>query len=288
MRRAFRVAYDGSAYRGFQRQPHAETVENEIFRALAALDVVSDPQIPPDGYAAAGRTDAGVSAVGQTVSFDAPEWLSPVALNSELPADVRAWASADVSDAFHAQYDARSRTYEYHLHAPSVADQRAATDRASGEAASCVDDERATAVCGRLSGEHDFHNLTSDESGTERDLDAACERDGPFLVCRFTAGGFPCQFVRRAVGLLTSVATGEREHSFLDRVLSAEELQGPDGVAAAAPEPLLLRRVEYDAAFELDDAAAESAWTVFERRRIERLTGARVAERLRSGASRDP
>ena len=45
---------------------------------------------------AAGRTDAGVSALAQTVAFDAPEWLTPRALNAELPAEIRAWASADV------------------------------------------------------------------------------------------------------------------------------------------------------------------------------------------------
>ncbi|PSP59010.1 tRNA pseudouridine(38-40) synthase TruA [Halobacteriales archaeon QH_7_66_36] len=268
-RRAFRIAYDGTAYRGFQRQPHAETVENELFAALAALEVTAEPTAP-SGYSAAGRTDAGVSAIGQTVAFDAPEWLTPAALNGSLPADVRAWASADAPDDFHAQYDATARTYEYHLHAPEA------------------DAERATAVLDRLSGTHDFHNLTRDDDGTKRDLTASCERDGSFLVCTFTADGFPRAFVRRAVGLVASVATGERDIEFVDRVLSTESLDGPDGVGAAAPEPLLLRRVDYDIEFALDKSAAVSAWTVFEERRISRLTGARVAERLRSDTSRNP
>lgn len=283
--RAFRLAYDGTGYRGYQRQPHGETVENELFRALARLGVTATPETPPDEYSAAGRTDAGVSAVQQTVAFDAPDWLTPKAFNGELPAGVRAWASADTAEGtspssstqsndadseFHAQYDALERAYEYHLHAPEA------------------DDDLARAVCDRLSGDHDFHNLTPDAEGTERDLSASVQRDGAYLVCEFAASGFPREFVRRTVGLLAAVAAGDRELAFCDRVLGDEPLDGPDGVAPVAPEPLLLRRVEYDIAFEIDDAAAASAWTVFEERRIRRKTGARVAERLRSGASKDP
>lgn len=282
VRRAFRLAYDGTGYRGYQRQPHAETVENALFAALSALDVTAVPDSPPDGYAAAGRTDAGVSAVRQTVSFDAPEWLTPAALNGELPADVRAWASADVSDEFHAQYDAHARAYEYHLYAPRAAE---GVDR--HEDATGGDDEwterqlrRARAALDRLSGPNDFHNLTPDDDGTERTLTASCERDGPFLVCRFEAGGFPREFVRRAVTLVELVATGERDRSFVDRTLAAEPLSGPEGVGPAPPEPLLLCDVRYDVTFERDLAAVESARAVFGTRRAERRTGARVAGRL--------
>ncbi|WP_255195146.1 tRNA pseudouridine(38-40) synthase TruA [Halorarius litoreus] len=266
--RAFRLAYDGTGYRGYQRQPHGETVENDVFRALARLGVTATPESPPDGYSAAGRTDAGVSAIQQTVAFEAPAWLTPKAFNGELPPGVRAWASAD-ADEFHAQYDANRRAYEYHLYAPDV------------------DDALAAAVCERLSGAHDFHNLTPDREGTERDLTATCERDGAYLVCRFSAGGFPREFVRRAVGLLDAIVTGDRPLTFCDRVLSDEVLQGPDGVGPAAPEPLLLRRVDYDLAFEVDDEAAASAQGVFDERRVRRQTGARVAARLRSGAGHD-
>ncbi|MFB6118819.1 tRNA pseudouridine(38-40) synthase TruA [Halosegnis sp.] len=274
VRRAFRLAYDGTAFRGFQRQPHAETVENALFAALASLDVVAEPTAPPPGYSAAGRTDAGVSAAAQTVAFDCPDWLSPAALNGSLPADVRAWASADAPSDFNAQYAAERRRYEYYLHAATAGADGGWTDRRRA---------RAQTVLDRLSGRHDFHNLTPDETGTERDLTTACERDPPFLVCAFTASGFPREFVRRAAGLVTAVAAGDRTPGFLDRVLSTEQLDGPAGIAAADPEPLVLAAVDYgDAlAFAVDEPAATSAWTVFEERRVTRRTGARVAERLR-------
>jgi tRNA pseudouridine(38-40) synthase len=74
---AYRVAYDGRPFHGFQRQPDVATVEDALFDALRNLGVLADDAAKPAGYAAAGRTDAGVSAVAQTVAFEAPEWLTP-------------------------------------------------------------------------------------------------------------------------------------------------------------------------------------------------------------------
>ncbi|MEF8842622.1 MAG: tRNA pseudouridine(38-40) synthase TruA [Haloarculaceae archaeon] len=264
--RAYRLAYDGGSYRGFQRQPHGETVEDALLGALRKLGVLDGGEDTPPGYAAAGRTDAGVSALAQTVAFEAPGWLTPRALNGELPADVRAWASADVTDGFHATHDARSRTYTYDLHAPA-ADERLARE-----------------VCARLSGEHDFHNLTSDADGTVRHLRASATREGAFLTCHFRAGGFPRGFVRRAVRLVESVATGDRSTEFVDRVLSTEPLDGPDGVAAAAPEPLVLLSVTYPAVrFAVDERAAASAREVFGARRTAASARARTMGLLSDG-----
>lgn len=294
--RAYRIAYDGTGYRGFQRQPHGDTVENALFEALDALGVTDGGK--PDGYSAAGRTDAGVSAIQQTVAFEAPDWLTPRVLAAELPSGVCAWASADAPDGFHATRDALRREYEYHLYAPGAAgdggegddrDETVAKDRdatiADGRHPSALDDDLARVVLDRLSGSHDVHNLTPDREGTDRTLDATCERDGAYLVCAFAAAGFPREFVRRAVGLLVAVASGDRDPAFLDRVLSGERLQGPDGVGPAPPEPLLLRRVAYDLDFAVDDDAAASARAVFEESRVRRRTGERVARRLRDGSS---
>ncbi|MWG33692.1 tRNA pseudouridine(38-40) synthase TruA [Halomarina oriensis] len=266
MKRAFRVAYDGTAFRGFQRQPDARTVERTLFDALARLGVYDGERFRPPGYAAAGRTDAGVSALAQTVAFDCPAWCTPRAVNSELPADVRAWASAEVPEAFHATHDATEREYTYHLHAPDA------------------DAERAREALDRLAGSHDFHNLTPDDAGTERTLDAALSADGPFLVVVVRADGFPRSFVRRLATLVGAVGTGVRAPPFVDRVLSDERLGGGDAVGAAPPEPLVLTDVTYpDLAFERDEDAAESAHEVFETRRVDHETSARVAARLRDG-----
>ncbi|MFC7076696.1 tRNA pseudouridine(38-40) synthase TruA [Haloarcula halophila] len=262
--RAYRIAYDGRPFHGFQRQPDVRTVEDELLAALSRLGVAD--QRVPEGYAAAGRTDAGVSALAQTVAFEAPDWLSPAAFNSELPASVRAWASANVPASFHAQYDATERRYTYHLHAPDA------------------DDERARAALTALSGEQDFHNLTPDDEGTVRELSTHLSRDGEFLVVALTAGGFCRQLVRRVVGLVAEIARGQRDLSFADRVRSTESLEGPDGVAPAPAHPLVLTDVLYPGVeFAVDADARESAREVFADLRATRAAGARVAGTIRDG-----
>ncbi|MDS0282222.1 tRNA pseudouridine(38-40) synthase TruA [Haloarcula onubensis] len=263
--RAYRVAYDGRPYSGFQRQPDVPTVEGALLSGLARLGVCERDAVP-DGYAAAGRTDAGVSAVAQTVAFDAPDWLTPAAFTSELPAAVRVWASADVPDDFHATHDASERRYTYFLHAPGADDGLAA--------------EALAALCGR----HDYHNLTTDAEGTVRELDGRVERDGDSLVVRLRAGGFCRQLVRRVVGLLDEMLRGEATLAKVDRVFSAESLPGPEGVAPAPAYPLVLSGVDYPGvAFEADEDAIEDARSAFEALRVERQTAARVARYVVSG-----
>jgi len=272
--RAYRIAYDGRSFHGFQRQPDVPTVEDALFDALRELGVLDADATKPTGYAAAGRTDAGVSALAQTIAFEAPDWLTPRALNAELPAEVRAWASADVPPEFHATHDASERTYAYHLYAPREA--TATRDP--------FDDERARAALDRLTGEHDFHNLTPDETGTVRDLTASAERDDDFLVVTLRAGGFARQLVRRAVGLVAEVGRGESDPATVERVLGADPLEGPAGVAPAPAEPLVLRDVAYPGVeFTVDEAAAASARAVFEESRLAHTRAARVAGSIREG-----
>ncbi|WP_276273035.1 tRNA pseudouridine(38-40) synthase TruA [Haloarcula litorea] len=258
--RAYRVAYDGRPYNGFQRQPDVPTVEDALLDALERLGVRDRADGPPPGYAAAGRTDAGVSALAQTVAFEAPEWLSPSAFNGRLPDDVRVWASAAVGDDFHATHDAVERRYRYFLHAPDV------------------DDRRARDTLAALCGEHDFHNLTPDGEGTVRVLDGSFTRDGPFLVVDLRAGGFPRQLVRRVVGLVAAVARGDAPPAKVDRVLGADEVDGPDGVAPAPAAPLVLTGVDYPGVtFDADPDAAADARAVFAALRAERRAAASVA-----------
>ena len=288
-RRAFRVAYDGRPYYGFQRQPDVPTVEGELFDAFRELGVFEapedhdpeeyTPEHRPPGYAAAGRTDAGVSALAQTVALDAPEWLTPRALNGVLPGSVRAWASADAPAGFHATHDATRRVYTYHLHAPH--------EGAPGDGPARVppvDDDRARAALDALAGEHDLHNFTPDDSGTVRTLDCSARRDGDFLLLEVAADGFPKGLVRRLVSLVHAVGTGDADLARVERALGPEKLTGPDGVATAPAEPLVLTGVDYPRlVFERDAEAAESAAVVFAGAQTEALTRSRVADTLAEG-----
>jgi len=253
--RAFRIAYDGAPFHGFQRQPHVSTVEDALFDALRDLGVCEDE---PQNYSAAGRTDAGVSAAAQTVAFDCPVWCDPAALNGGLPESIRAWASAEVTD-FHATHDARSREYAYVLPAEGI------------------DETCARSVADRFSGEHDFHNLTPDDDGTVRDLDVTLDSDGAFLVVTVRAGGFPRQLVRRLVSSLRAVASGAASSSKIDRVLGPEPIDGPEGVPPAPAYPLYLADVRYDVAFSVAPRAAVDAGERFDGRRVEQAVRSRVA-----------
>lgn len=269
--RAYRIAYDGGPYHGFQRQPDVPTVEDAMLSALRDLGVLAADVDTPPGYAAAGRTDAGVSALSQTVAFEAPDWLAPAAFNSELPDAIRAWADADVGPDFHATHHATEREYTYFLHAPDASE------------------DRARRALDALAGDHDFHNLTPDETGTERVLETGLERDGPFLVCRFRADGFPRQFVRRAVSVTAEVARGDATLDRVERVLAPEPVDGPDGVPPAPPTPLVMTGVSYpDARFVVDSEAAVSARGLFETLHAQRAAGARVAGVLATAGDDPP
>jgi tRNA pseudouridine38-40 synthase len=269
--RAFRVAYDGAPFRGFQRQPDVPTVEDAILDALRALDVL-DADVPP-GYAAAGRTDAGVSALAQTVAFEAPDWLAPGALNAELPRSVRAWAHADAPEGFHATYDAGHRTYRYHLYARD-ADIDLARDGAA-----------------RMEGSHDVHNLTPDDESTEREIAAVdvaradgAAGGGDGLVLTVRAPGFCRQQVRRMATVLYHVATAAYTPSYVEEVLSPAELTGPAGIPPAPPEPLVLADVAYPAlSWTVDDDAAEVTREAFHDRVVEHHGRARVAADVYDG-----
>jgi tRNA pseudouridine38-40 synthase len=264
-RRAYRLAYDGTEFSGFQRQPDVPTVSDTVLDALRVLGVTEDV---PEGYAAAGRTDAGVSASHQTIAFDAPDWLSPAALNAELPGEVRAWAGADVPADFHATHDAAAREYTYYLHAPGA------------------DLDRARTALDRLAGRHDFHNLTPDETGTVRTLSGTVAGAGDFLVVTVEAGGFPRHLVRRLVTVVDRVAGGDAEPALVDRVLGDESLSGPEGIATAPARPLVLSGVRYPGIeFDVDDDAAATARAVFGDRYARLAADARVADHL-SGAVR--
>ncbi|AGN01953.1 tRNA pseudouridine synthase A [Salinarchaeum sp. Harcht-Bsk1] len=278
--RAFRIAYDGRPFYGFQRQPDVPTVEDALLDGLEALDVL-DPDADsgvgvrptPPGYAAAGRTDAGVAALAQTIAFEAPAWLTPRALNGALPDSVHAWAHADVPsddpDApadFHATHDATRRQYTYHLHAPAA------------------DPDLAADALDRIVGEHDFAALTTDDTGTVRTLETGATWAEPYLVIQVAAGGFPRHLVRRLASLVDLVATGERAPSFVDRVLDGSSVPESDGVPTAPAEPLVLADVAYPGlSFSVDETAATSARDALERRRREARTRSRTMAELADG-----
>jgi tRNA pseudouridine38-40 synthase len=211
---AIEIAYDGGAFRGFQRQPGLPTVQGALEGALATLGVRAP-------LAVAARTDAGVHALRQVVSFGARAALDPEALrrgvNAAVPDGVVALAAYRVASSFHARNTATSRTYVYLVGTPppeelapyawTLPDPRAFPDiRAPRLDAAAMRAALALAV-----GTHDFAGFArpGEQRGTVRTVMRAevhTARWAPLHAIVLEGRGFLRAMVRNLVG--TAVAAG--------------------------------------------------------------------------------
>jgi len=194
----------------------------------------------PPGFEMAGRTDAGVSALGQVFAVDVENVKGILRrLNSRLPPNIGVWAVCPVHADFSPRRDALWRTYAYFLYAP---------DLDTGLAGQALE---------KLCGEHDFRHLCrrDKERATRGRIDAACmDGTGPLYRLSFTAPRFLWQQVRRMVRAVHLVGCGGESPEWLD------ELLGPDyagqSVAPAPAGGLYLKEVEYGGLdWEVDDYA---------------------------------
>ncbi len=263
---AFRLAYDGRGYAGFQRQPDVQTIEGVLFEAFDRLEVPFGADDAPAGYAAAGRTDAGVSALCQTVGLRAPPWVSAATLSEALPDTIHAWASAPVPPTFHATHDACRRTYVYQLPA---ADLDEAALRRAGDA---------------LAGMHDYHNLVTDAETARRRLEIDISVTGSWCQVTVTSSGFERHLVRRLVAVMACVGRGEVSLARIGRLLEAEAVPGHLNVGPAPPESLVLTDVTYPAVtFEVDADAREEAHHALSETISSLRTQARTLRTIRRG-----
>jgi tRNA pseudouridine38-40 synthase len=213
-RYALRLAYDGRAFRGFQRQPGLPTVQEALETALRPLGVTGQLQV-------AARTDAGVSALDQVVGFQARLDLDLEALrravNAGTPEALLCLATARAPPHFHARASAIGRRYVYLVGAPPPApvapwcwtlpDERAFPGLACG----LPDAARVREALAHAVGEHDFFGFArpGDQRGTVRTLTGAEVLEAthaPLLAVVLEGRGFLRAMVRNLVG--TAVAAG--------------------------------------------------------------------------------
>jgi len=237
------VEYDGTDFCGLQYQPQLRSVAGELERALS--QILSEPV----KIAAAGRTDAGVHATGQVISFsterDFPfERLTP-ALNSNLPHDISVREVSVVENAFSARFSARERTYRYLiLNRPAPC---ALLRRYAYHVYRPLDLVRFEKAAGELIGEHDFRSfcgVVPQSGSTVRTLHALCARRSNELVSvEIRADGFLHRMVRVIVGTLIEIAAGQRTTQDIVEILSARD-RGASG-HTAPPQGLYLAGVRY-------------------------------------------
>ena len=254
MRLAGLVEYDGTGFSGWARQPGRRTVEEELSRALSTV------LRHPVRLVAAGRTDAGVHASGQVVSFDCRADLEPGTLaykaSAVLPEDVALRRCVVAPPGFDARRDAVSRTYEYRIvNAPvrsPLHRHRAVHEGRRLEVGLLREAAR------RVLGVHDFRAFTPAKSHHvrfERSVsESRWERRGDLLVYRITADAFLYNMVRVLVGTMLEVARGRRNLASFEELLrgAARAEAGPTAPARG----LTLVRVSYAA-----EEVEEGLWT---------------------------
>ncbi|MCK4405271.1 MAG: tRNA pseudouridine(38-40) synthase TruA [Hadesarchaea archaeon] len=225
MRYAFLVAYDGSRYFGFVRQPGRPTIEAELLKAFKKCGVYRE--LKEARFRTAARTDRGVSALGQVVALDVIEEPNLPLINVCLPDDIAALAVAEVGPEFDPRRQAQSKHYRYICEAPPGFDLSLA--------------RRAARL---LEGPHDFKQFCKHERGrsTIGELEHASVSGQKILSFDFIARAFLWQQVRRMVGALLGVGTGKFSLGEFKQML---EGQAKQAMRPAPPEGLILVGIRY-------------------------------------------
>jgi tRNA pseudouridine38-40 synthase len=237
------LEYDGSDYHGWQVQPGLPTIQAALEAVIAK---VSQRHANVIG---AGRTDAGVHALGQVAGFttaatlSAAEWLR--ALNGLLPPDIAVLTVEPTTDDFHARFQAKSKLYRYRI---LMHPHRSALERhRAWHVPYPLDAELMSIASKPLFGRHDFSSFQGSPTDTENPVCSVTRlewmRSSDESALELEADRFLKQMVRNIVGTLVEVGRGKLQAGAVTEILAARDRTkaGP----TAPPHGLYLVRVEY-------------------------------------------
>ncbi len=241
------ISYDGFGFSGFQRQPQARTVQEELEKTLARLN--SGQPVVVHG---AGRTDAGVHAYGQVIHFDLPQARDVerlrFALDTQTAEDIDVIAVEEVADDFHCRYAKHSKTYEFlvDIGRPKNPMMRHYATFYPYELNIALIEEAIVDLVGK----HDFTGFTASGTAVENKVrtitEATVEWDQKrnFLIFTFSGNGFLYKQVRNMVGTLLKIGNGRMPVGQIKRILAEKDrnLAGP----TAAGNGLYLKEIRYE------------------------------------------
>lgn len=243
MRYQLLIEYDGSAFHGWQIQPNCETVQEVIEQAFETA-LRYRPNI-----VGSGRTDAGVHARGQVAHVDLKEPKDPGKLrrsiNGILPRSVAILSLNETSEEFHARFDAKKRTYMYHV----SLEKHPLTMHRSYKIGKAPDFEAMNVAADALLGTYNFSAFCRIQSETQNrvctitEAKWAKETYRGDWVFKISADRFLHGMVRTIVGTLLEVGYGKRDSASINALVASQDrtLAGP----AAPPYGLVLEKVTY-------------------------------------------
>lgn len=238
------LEYDGTAYAGWQRQPDRPTIQEAVEAAIVGVTQTNTTVI------GAGRTDAGVHALGQVASFridrdlTSPQWTK--ALNAHLPKSIVVRSAAPMPNTFHARHSATGKLYEYRiLNRP----ERPAIGRDyCWHIHQPLDDAAMNKAGMALIGSHDFSSFQTQPTDND---DPICHlrrfavfREGDRLRIEAYADRFLKQMVRSIIGTVVEVGLNKRTPESLRTILKSRDRSVAG--KTAPPQGLFLVRVDYD------------------------------------------
>lgn len=250
------IAYDGTEFHGWQMQASKPTIQGEVVGVLRRL---TQEDIQLHG---AGRTDAGVHALGQVASFRTQSGLSAVefqrALNALLPLAIRIVGAEEVGPDFHARWSARAKIYRYRLYRGKVVPP--AIWRYVLHYPFPLDEDAMRIAASRYVGPHDFAAFAastgSEEDDKERSTvreiyssELACSEDGEELVYTVRGRSFLRYMVRKMVGTLLEVGRGRLTPDDIVRLYQSRDRSksGP----TVPPQGLCMVSVEHEEAWRI-------------------------------------
>lgn len=258
MRVALGIEYSGTPFCGWQRQPHANSVQQAIEEALAK---VADA---PVRIHVAGRTDTGVHATEQVIHFDSPvaremkAWVRGV--NTYLPDSISILWAHVVAEDFHARYSAQSRRYRYViLNRPS---RPALLHQQVTWVYQKLDHDSMQQAAKYLIGQHDFSSYRALACQAKSPMRTVHQinigQQGEFIFVDIHADAFLHHMVRNIAGVLIAIGRGEQNINWSRMVLELRDRTL--GGVTAKPSGLYLVKVQYDDKYELNSPIR---WPVF-------------------------
>jgi tRNA pseudouridine38-40 synthase len=261
---AFKLAYMGTGFHGFQRQPDFPTVEGELLKAFKKVGIMDDTE--SFHYSIAGRTDRGVHALGNVVSVKTDSNATINQINYYLPATIQIIGKAEVPDGFKPRY-AEYRHYKY-VFFKDPYDEKVLNLKKMQDASKI------------LEGTHNFQNFSKrcERTPTRNVKELKVSQNKMFTIIDVVGESFLWNMVRKMVKVITAVGKEEMDKKEVFKLLN------PDIYASITPVPpdgLILMDVKYkDIEFTMDKYAKNNFFKTIKEEYIRRRTIAATEEEM--------